>query len=72
MDMEDFAVSNIMLPLGSLFYVLFCTTRYGWGWDKYFGEVNTGEGLKLPRFLKPYLSYVLPVVLFALFIVSII
>ena len=72
MDMEDFAVSNIMLPLGSLFYVLFCTTRYGWGWDKYFAEVNAGKGLKLPKLLKPYLSYVLPIVLFALFVMSII
>ncbi len=72
MDMEDFAVSNIMLPLGSLFYVLFCTTRYGWGWDKYFSEVNTGKGMKMAKWLRPYLSYVLPIVLFGLFIVSII
>ncbi|MBR5614411.1 MAG: sodium-dependent transporter [Clostridia bacterium] len=72
MDLEDFAVSNIMLPLGSLFYVLFCTLRYGWGWDNYFAEVNSGKGLKMAKWLKPYLSYVLPVVLFALFIVSII
>ncbi len=72
MDMEDFAVSNILLPLGSLAYALFCTTRYGWGWDKYFAEVNEGKGLKLAKWLKPYLSYVLPVVLFGLFIMSII
>ncbi len=72
MDLEDFAVSNILLPLGSLFYVLFCTSRYGWGWDKYFAEVNTGKGLKLPKWLKPYLSYVLPIALLVVFIVSII
>jgi len=72
MDLEDFTVSNILLPLGSLFYVLFCTHRYGWGWDKYFAEVNTGKGLKMPQWLRPYLAYVLPIVLFALFIVSII
>lgn len=72
MDMEDFAVSNILLPLGSLFYVLFCTSRYGWGWDKYFAEVNTGKGLKLAKWLRPYLSYVLPLILIIVFVVSII
>lgn len=71
MDLEDFTVSNIMLPLGSLFYVLFCTTRYGWGWKNYFEEVNTGKGLKLSKWLKPYLSYVLPIVLVVVFIVSV-
>lgn len=71
MDLEDFTVSNVMLPLGSLFYVLFCTTRYGWGWDKYFAEVNEGKGLKLSKFLKPYLSYILPIVLLVVFIVSV-
>lgn len=72
MDMEDFAVSNILLPLGSLFYVLFCTVRYGWSWDKYFAEVNAGKGLKLPKILKPYLSYILPIALLVVFIVSIV
>lgn len=71
MDLEDFTVSNVMLPLGSLLYVLFCTTRYGWGWDKYFGEVNEGKGLKLAKWLRPYLSIVLPVVLFILLIISV-
>lgn len=72
MDMEDFAVSNILLPLGSLFYALFCTSRYGWGWDKYFGEVNEGKGLKLAKWLRPYFSYVLPLIILAIFIVSVI
>lgn len=72
MDMEDFAVSNILLPLGSLFYVLFCTTRYGWGWDKYFAEVNSGKGIKLAKWLRPYLSYVLPIVIIVLFVMSVI
>jgi len=71
MDLEDFTVSNIMLPLGSLFYVLFCTTRYGWGWDKYFAEVNEGKGLKLAKWLRPYLSFVLPAILIVVFLVSI-
>ncbi len=72
MDMEDFAVSNIFLPLGSLFYVLFCTIRYGWGWNNYFSEVNAGKGVKLPKWLKPYLSYVLPIALLIVFVVSVI
>ena len=71
MDMEDFTVSNILLPLGSLFYVLFCTVRYGWGWDKYFAEVNEGNGLKLAKWLRPYLSFVLPLIIIVILIVSI-
>jgi len=71
MDLEDFTVSNIMLPLGSLCYVLFCTSRYGWGWDKYFAEVNEGKGLKLAKWLRPYLSYVLPIILIIIFLVSV-
>jgi len=72
MDLEDFTVSNILLPLGSLAYVIFCTSRYGWGWDKYFAEVNEGNGLKLAKWLRPYLSFVLPIVLLIVFIVSVI
>ena len=71
MDLEDYTVSNILLPVGSLFYVLFCTTRYGWGWDKYFAEVNTGKGLKLAKWLKPYFKYVLPVIIVAVLIMSV-
>jgi len=71
MDIEDFAVSNVMLPLGSLFYLLFCTSRYGWGWDKYFAEVNTGKGIKLPKWLRPYFSYVLPFIIIAVFVISV-
>lgn len=70
MDIEDYTVSNILLPVGSLFYVLFCTTRYGWGWDKYFEEVNTGKGLKLAKWLKPYFKYVLPVIIIAVLVMS--
>ena len=71
MDLEDFTVSNVMLPVGSLFYVLFCTVRYGWGWDKYFAEVNEGKGLKLAKWLRPYLSYILPVVLVVVLVMSV-
>jgi len=71
MDFEDYTVSNILLPLGSLFYVIFCTTRYGWGWDKYFAEVNAGKGLKLSKFLRPYFTYVLPLIIIAILIISV-
>lgn len=71
MDMEDFTVSNVLLPLGSLAYVLFCTSRYGWGWKNYIEEVNAGKGLKMPKILKPYLSYVLPLVIILVFIMSV-
>ena len=72
MDLEDFTVSNIMLPLGSLFYVLFCISRYGWGWDNYLNEVNSGKGMKMAKWLRPYLTYILPVILIVVFIVSVI
>ena len=59
LDSEDFLVSNLMLPLGSLIFVLFCTTRYGWGWKKFMAEANEGTGLKVasarPAFLQQYL-----------------
>ena len=63
LDFEDFLVSNIILPLGSLAYVLFCTHRYGWGWDKFTGEANIGEGLKVPSGLRIYCAWILPVII---------
>lgn len=72
MDLEDFVVSNLLLPIGSLFYVLFCVTRYGWGWDKYFAEVNLGtQGIRLPRWLRPYMTYVLPLIILAVLVMSV-
>ena len=71
MDLEDFAVSNLLLPIGSLFYVLFCTTRYGWGWKRYFAEVNLGNrGARLPRWIRPYMTYVLPLIILAVLVMS--
>ncbi|MCB6200727.1 sodium-dependent transporter [Extibacter muris] len=61
-NLEDFIVSNTLLPLGSLLYLLFCTYRYGWGWKKYSEEVNCGKGLKLPNWTRGYISYVLPLI----------
>ncbi len=72
MDLEDFIVTNLMLPIGSLIYVLFCTSRYGWGWKNFFAEVNCGEkGPRLPRFLRPYMTWVLPLIILAVLILSI-
>ena len=60
MDLEDFIVSNNLLPLGSLGYVLFCTRRNGWGWDAFMQEANAGEGLKFPVGLKTYVAWGIP------------
>lgn len=67
MDLEDFIVSNILLPLGSLVFVLFCTTRYGWGWKKFTAEANTGKGLKVANWMRGYMTFVLPIIILALF-----
>ncbi len=60
MDLEDFLVSNNILPLGSVVYLLFCTHKNGWGWDNFIREANSGQGLKFPQFLRGYMTYVLP------------
>ena len=70
LDLEDFAVSNVILPIGSLCYLLFCVTRYGWGFDHYLEETNTGTGLKMPKGLRFYLSYILPVLLVFLIVLG--
>ena len=63
LDLEDFIISYNLLPLGSLVYLLFCVTRYGWGFDKYMNEMNTGEGMKMPRWLRGYLTWILPLII---------
>lgn len=63
LDLEDFIISYNLLPLGSLVYVLFCVTRYGWGFENYMKEVNSGEGIKMPRALKGYLTWILPAII---------
>lgn len=65
---EDFLVSNILLPLGSLVFVLFCNTKWGWGSDAYFEEVNRGDGMKFPKWFRYYFRYVLPILLLAIFV----
>ena len=68
LDSEDFIVSNLLLPLGSLVYLLFCTTKWGWGFDKYLAEANEGQGLKMPAWLKPYFQFVLPVLILVILV----
>ena len=68
LDFEDFLVSNLFLPLGSLVYLLFCVTRYGWGWDNYKKEVNTGKGLKMHDWMRGYLTYGLPFIVLFIFV----
>lgn len=63
LDSEDFLVSNLLLPIGSLIYLLFCVTKFGWGFDKYLAEANTGSGFKMPRWLKPYFQFILPILI---------
>lgn len=68
LDLEDFIVSNNLLPLGSLVYVLFCTTRYGWGWKNFLTEANTGEGPKFPKWVRLYVTFIIPLIVIFLFI----
>jgi len=68
MDLEDFIVSNNLLPLGSLVYLLFCTSRYGWGWKNFINEVNAGNGMKFPSWIRIYVSYILPVIVLFIFV----
>ena len=72
LDSEDFIVSNLLLPIGSLIYVLFCVTRYGWGFDNYLAEVNDGGGMKMSAKIKPYLVYVVPVLILVILIAGLI
>lgn len=68
MDLEDFLISNNLLPLGSLVYLLFCTSRYGWGWKNFEAEANAGEGIKFPKWARVYVSYILPLIVLFIFI----
>jgi len=70
LDLEDFILSNNLLPLGALIFCLFCTLKSAWGWDKFIGEANTGTGPKFPVWLKPYVNYVIPILILVIFIVG--
>ena len=72
MDLEDFVVSNLLLPIGSLVYVLFCVTRYGWGWDNFVKEANEGTGLKVASWMRPYMTFVLPAIVIFILVMGLI
>lgn len=73
LDLEDMLVSNLILPIGSLIYVIFCTSRYGWGWNSFLAEANTGEhGPKFPKWIRLYMTYVLPLIIVVVLVMSII
>jgi NSS family neurotransmitter:Na+ symporter len=68
LDLEDFIVSTTLLPLGSLVFTLYCTWKYGWGWDKFIAEADAGEGMKFPSKLRIYFKYILPAIIIFIFI----
>lgn len=70
LDLEDFIVSNNLLPIGSMIFLLFCCHKFGWGWDKFIAETDEGKGLKFPRKLRIYVAYILPAIVFAIFILG--
>ena len=72
MDLEDFIVNNIILPLGSLVFVLFCTQNFGWGWKNFTDEANQGKGLKVQKWMRGYMTFILPVVIIIVFIMGLI
>ena len=72
LDLEDFVVSNLLLPLGSLIFIFFCTSRYGWGWKNFTKEANAGKGLKVQRWMRGYMCYVLPVLVAVILVLGLI
>lgn len=72
MDIEDLLVSNIILPLGAFVYVIFCTTRWGLGWNKFTEEANTGKGMKVANWMRGYITFVLPVIILIIFVLGMI
>lgn len=70
LDLEDFIVSNLLLPIGSLIFLLFCVSRRGWGFDNYMEETNTGKGIKFPKVLRGYVTYVVPCIVIIILIMG--
>ncbi len=68
LDLEDFIISNNIMPLGSLVYLFFCVTKWGWGWDNFIAEVNAGTGIRFPKGARFYLTYILPLIVLAVFL----
>lgn len=67
LDLEDFLVSNNLLPLGSLVYLAFCTSRYGWGWNNFIAEADMGKGVPFPKWIRFYATYILPLIVLYIF-----
>ena len=67
LDFEDFLVSNLLLPLGSLVYLLFCVSKRGWGWESFTKEANTGKGMKIRKWMRGYITYILPLIILFIF-----
>ena len=72
LDLEDYLVSNILLPLGALIFVLFCTSKFGWGWENFAAEANTGKGLKVKKWMYYYMKFVLPIIIAVIFILGVV
>ena len=70
LDVEDYLVSNILLPLGALTFAVFCSWKFGWGYDNFMAEANTGKGAKIRKWMKPYLQFVLPAIVAVLFVIG--
>ncbi len=70
LDLLDFIVSDNLLPLGSLVYLVFCVSRYGWGWDKFIAEADSGTGMKFPKAVRFYMTYILPAIVLLIFIMG--
>ena len=70
LDVEDYLVSNILLPLGALTFAVFCSWKFGWGYDNFMEEANTGKGMKVRKWMRPYLQFVLPAVVAVLFVIG--
>ena len=72
LDLEDFIVSNLLLPLGALVFTLFCVTRYGWGWKNFMTEANTGKGLKVRPWMRWVMTIVVPIIIIVIFVMGIV
>ena len=70
LDLYDFIVSYNLVELGGIYIIIFCVSKYGWGWDNFINEVDSGEGIKFPKSSRIYVTYILPLILFAIFIVN--
>ena len=72
LDLEDYIVSNFLLPLGALVFVLFCTRKTGWGWENFKAEADEGEGLKIQDWMRGYITWILPILILIVFVMGLI